>query len=82
MMWLPSRFMKRNARIHLLKLQPARAKAGTNLTGIRPRSFISAAERALMAYSVEKICFEKSSDLICDLSDILYSRYKGMVDRT
>jgi len=34
----------------------------------------------LLAYSVEKLCFEKSGDFICDLSVVAYSRYEGVVE--
>ena len=33
-----------------------------------------------MAYCVEKLCFEKSGDFICDLSGITYCRYEGVVE--
>ncbi len=32
-----------------------------------------------MAYSVEKLCSEKSDDFICDLRPFIYSRYEGVV---
>jgi hypothetical protein len=34
----------------------------------------------LLAYSVEKLCFEKNNDFICDLRPFIYSRYEGVVD--
>jgi hypothetical protein len=36
-----------------------------------------AVERQLPAYSVEKLCFEKRGDFICDLRQVSYSRYEG-----
>jgi len=33
-----------------------------------------------MTYCVEKLCFEKSDDFICDLRPIIYSRYEGVVE--
>ncbi len=37
-------------------------------------------ERLLWVYSVEKLCFEKSGDFICDLSGITYCRYEGVAE--
>jgi len=36
--------------------------------------------RQLTAYSVEKLCFEKDGDFICDLSVVACSRYEGVID--
>jgi len=33
----------------------------------------------ILAYSVEKLCFEKSDDFICVLSAVLYCRHEGVV---
>ncbi len=38
------------------------------------------AERPLRVYSVEKLRFEDSGDFICDLSDIAYCSYEGVVE--
>jgi hypothetical protein len=38
---------------------------------------IESADRQDPAYSVEKLCFEMSGDLICDLSGIAYCMYEG-----
>ncbi len=40
---------------------------------------LESCERPLLAYSVEKLCFEKSDDFICVLSTVLYCRYEGVV---
>ena len=37
-------------------------------------------ERPVVAYSVEKLRFEDSGDFICDLSDIAYCSYEGVVE--
>jgi len=37
-------------------------------------------KRPQLAYSVEKFFFEKSGDFICDLSNIAYSGYEGVVE--
>jgi hypothetical protein len=42
--------------------------------------FLLQAERLLLAYSVEKLRFEKSSDFICDLSHVAYCRYEGVAE--
>jgi len=34
----------------------------------------------LLAYSVEKLCFEMGGDFICDLSDIEYCSYEGVAE--
>ncbi len=36
--------------------------------------------RPLVAYSVEKLCFEMSGEFICDLSGIKYCRYEGVAE--
>jgi len=37
-------------------------------------------EGPLLAYSVEKLCFEMSDDFICDLSGIVYCSYEGVAE--
>jgi len=37
-------------------------------------------DRPLLAYSVEKLCFEKRRDLICDLSSVSYASYEGVAE--
>ena len=37
-------------------------------------------ERPVVAYSVEKLCFEMGGDFICDLSDIEYCSYEGVAE--
>ena len=41
---------------------------------------ISSLERPLLAYSVEKLWFEKSDDFICDLSGITYCSYEWVAE--
>jgi hypothetical protein len=37
-------------------------------------------EGPLTAYSVEKLCFEMSGEIICDLSGIAYCMYEGVAE--
>ena len=37
-------------------------------------------EWLLTAYSVEKLCFEKTRDFICDLSSVSYASYEGVAE--
>ena len=41
---------------------------------------ISSLERPLLAYSVEKLCFEIDDDFICDLSGVAYCMYEGVAE--
>ena len=41
------------------------------------RSLLPNPEQPLVAYSVEKLCFEMSGDFICDLNGIAYCMYEG-----
>jgi hypothetical protein len=37
-------------------------------------------DRLLLANGVEKLCFKKSGDFICDLSGVAYCRYEGVIE--
>ncbi len=40
----------------------------------------SCANGCFTPYSVEKLCFEKNDDFICDLSVISYAKYESVVE--
>ena len=46
----------------------------------RKQTLTTERQTPLLAYSVEKLCFDKSGDFICDLSGITYCRYEGVAE--